>query len=73
VWHALTHVGYPDGVAEAIAFTFGTALDCCDEAASAIAVTFSREVGVRTVTLEGDVYEPSGTMSGGAWTFASSF
>jgi structural maintenance of chromosome 2 len=62
---ALTLVGYPDEVAEAIAFVFNDTL-ICDDAASAQAVTFAREVGVRSVTLDGDVYEPSGTMSGGA-------
>jgi len=62
---ALSLVGYPDEVAEAIAFVFSDTM-ICDDAASAQAVTFSREVGVRSVTLEGDVYEPSGTMSGGA-------
>jgi structural maintenance of chromosome 2 len=62
---ALSLVGYPDEVAEAIAFVFSDTL-ICDDAASAQAVTFAREVGVRSVTLEGDVYEPSGTMSGGA-------
>ncbi|KAI9507224.1 condensin complex subunit SMC2 [Russula earlei] len=62
---ALSLVGYPDEVAEAIAFVFSDTL-ICDDPASAQAVTFSREVGVRSVTLEGDVYEPSGTMSGGA-------
>ena len=62
---AISLVGYPDEVAEAIAFVFSDTL-ICDDPASAQAVTFSREVGVRSVTLEGDVYEPSGTMSGGA-------
>jgi structural maintenance of chromosome 2 len=52
-------------VAEAIAFVFNDTL-ICDDAASAQAVTFARNVGVRSVTLDGDVYEPSGTMSGGA-------
>jgi structural maintenance of chromosome 2 len=62
---ALSLVGYPDEVAEAIAFVFSDTL-ICDDAASAQAVTFAREVGVRSVTLDGDVYEPGGTMSGGA-------
>jgi structural maintenance of chromosome 2 len=62
---ALTLVGYPNEVAEAIAFVFNDTI-ICDDAASAQAVTFSRQVGVRSVTLDGDVYEPSGTMSGGA-------
>jgi len=62
---ALSLVGYPDEVAEAIAFVFNDTL-ICDDAASAQAVTFARNVSVRSVTLDGDVYEPSGTMSGGA-------
>ncbi|KAI0296748.1 condensin complex subunit SMC2 [Multifurca ochricompacta] len=62
---ALSLVGYAEEVAEAIAFVFNDTL-ICDDAASAQAVTFARDVGVRSVTLDGDVYEPSGTMSGGA-------
>ena len=58
-------VGYPDEVAEAIAFVFNDML-ICNDVASAQAGTFARNVGVRSVTLDGDVYEPSGTMSGGA-------
>jgi len=34
--------------------------------ASVQAVTFAHNIGVRSVMLNGDVYEPSGTMSGGA-------
>ena len=34
--------------------------------ASAQAITFTCNVSVRSVTLDGDVYEPSGMMSGGA-------
>ncbi|KAH9968264.1 hypothetical protein BC827DRAFT_1263973 [Russula dissimulans] len=62
---ALSLVGYPDEVAEPIAFVFNDTL-ICDDVASAQAVTFAREVGVRSVTLDGDVYEPGGTLSGGA-------
>ena len=38
----------------------------CDDAATAKQITFSKEVGVKSVTLDGDVYDPSGTLSGGA-------
>ena len=48
-----------------MAYVFGDTL-ICDDAESAKAVTFSREVGTRSVTLAGDVYDPSGTLSGGA-------
>ena len=38
----------------------------CEDAETAKKVTFSREVGVKSVTYDGDVYDPSGTLSGGA-------
>ena len=62
---ALSLVGYADDVSRAIAYIFGDTL-ICDDANTAKAVTFSRDVGVRSVTFEGDVYDPSGTLSGGA-------
>ncbi|KAF8718620.1 hypothetical protein AX14_011697 [Amanita brunnescens Koide BX004] len=62
---ALSLVGYPEDVANAIAYVFSDTL-ICDDAESAKRVTFSRDVGVRSVTLEGDVYDPSGTLSGGS-------
>ncbi|KAF9005165.1 condensin complex subunit SMC2 [Cyathus striatus] len=62
---ALSLVGFAPQVAKAITYVFSDAL-ICDDAESAKTVTFSREVGVRSVTLEGDVYDPSGTLSGGS-------
>ena len=62
---ALSLVGYADDVSRAIAYIFGDTL-ICDDANTAKAVTFSRDVGVRSVTFEGDVYDPTGTLSGGA-------
>lgn len=48
-----------------MAYVFGDTL-ICDDAESAKRVTFSKEVGGRSVTLDGDVYDPSGTLSGGS-------
>ena len=48
-----------------MAFVFGDTM-ICDDAESAKAVTFNRAVGVKSVTIEGDVYDPSGTLSGGS-------
>jgi structural maintenance of chromosome 2 len=48
-----------------MAFVFGDTL-ICDDAESAKLVTFSSGVGARSVTLDGDVYDPSGTLSGGS-------
>lgn len=44
-------------------YVFGDTIICAD-AESANAVTFGAKV--RSVTLNGDVYDPSGTLSGGA-------
>ncbi|KAF5375839.1 hypothetical protein D9615_008170 [Tricholomella constricta] len=62
---ALSLVSCEDEVANAIAYVFGNNL-ICEDAESAKRVTFSKEVGVRSVTLAGDVYDPSGTLSGGS-------
>ena len=62
---ALDLVGYDDDVAAAMAYVFGDTFICADKQ-SAQAVTFNKNIGVKSVTLEGDVYDPSGTLSGGA-------
>ena len=46
-----------------MAYVFGDTIVCAD-ADSANAVTFGAKV--RSVTLNGDLYDPSGTLSGGA-------
>lgn len=48
-----------------MAYAFGDSIICKDPE-SAKAVTFNKAIGVRTVTAQGDVYDPSGTMSGGS-------
>ncbi|OCH89946.1 condensin complex subunit SMC2 [Obba rivulosa] len=63
---ALSLVGYEQEVANAMSFVFGDTL-ICDDAETAKLVTFSPQVGgARSVTLDGDVYDPSGTLSGGS-------
>jgi structural maintenance of chromosome 2 len=62
---ALDLIGYDEEVSKAMAFVFGDVFVCKDKEA-AKAVTFNRAIGVRSVTLDGDVYDPSGTLSGGA-------
>lgn len=48
-----------------MAYAFGDSI-ICNDPESAKAVTFNKAVGVKTVTVQGDVYDPSGTMSGGS-------
>ncbi|RSH76747.1 Structural maintenance of chromosomes protein 2 [Apiotrichum porosum] len=62
---ALDLVGYDEDVSAAMAYVFGDVFICKDKEA-AQAVTFDKSIGVRSVTLDGDVYDPSGTLSGGA-------
>jgi structural maintenance of chromosome 2 len=62
---ALSLVGYEEEVTNAMAFVFGDTL-ICDDASTAKAVTFNSAVGLKSVTLDGDVYDPSGTLSGGS-------
>ncbi|WPG99560.1 putative nuclear condensin complex subunit Smc2 [Acrodontium crateriforme] len=62
---ALNLIGYEDEVERAMEFVFGSTLIAAD-AATAKKVTFSPDVRLKSVTLEGDVYDPSGTLSGGS-------
>lgn len=62
---ALTLIGYENEVEKAMEFVFGNTLICAD-AATAKRVTFDPAVRLKSVTVEGDVYDPSGTLSGGS-------
>ncbi|KAL9488481.1 hypothetical protein ACSS6W_000758 [Trichoderma asperelloides] len=62
---ALTLVGYDEEVASAMEYVFGNTLICAD-AETAKRVTFHPNVRMRSITLEGDSYDPSGTLSGGS-------
>ena len=46
-------------------YVFGSTL-ICEDAETAKKVTFDPAVRMKSVTLEGDVYDPSGTLSGGS-------
>jgi len=46
-------------------YVFGSTLICAD-AETAKRVTFDPSIRMKSVTLEGDVYDPSGTLSGGS-------
>lgn len=46
-------------------YVFGSTL-ICEDAETAKRVTFDPAVRMKSVTLEGDVYDPSGTLSGGS-------
>jgi structural maintenance of chromosome 2 len=48
-----------------MAYVFGDVL-ICDDATTAKAVTFHPQIQLRSVTVDGDAYDPSGTISGGS-------
>ena len=62
---ALSLVGYDDEVSAAMEYVFGNTLVCADSD-TAKKVTFDPSVRMRSITLEGDAYDPSGTLSGGS-------
>ena len=62
---AISLVGYPDELEGAMRHVFGSTL-VCDTLDIAKKVTFHQSVKLRSVTLEGDSVDPSGTMSGGS-------
>jgi structural maintenance of chromosome 2 len=62
---ALSFIGYDEEVTAAMNYVFGNTL-ICQDADTAKKVTFDPAVRIKSVTLEGDVYDPSGTLSGGS-------
>ncbi|KIX02639.1 uncharacterized protein Z518_08581 [Rhinocladiella mackenziei CBS 650.93] len=62
---ALSLIGYDHEVSAAMDYVFGTTL-ICQDAETAKRVTFDPAVRLKSVTLDGDVYDPSGTLSGGS-------
>lgn len=62
---ALDLIGYEKEVATAMEYVFGNTLICADAQAAKL-VTFDRNVRTRSVTLDGDIYDPQGTLSGGS-------
>ena len=62
---ALSLVGFDDEVSVAMEYVFGSTL-VCEDAETAKRVTFDPAVRMKSVTLEGDVYDPAGTLSGGS-------
>ncbi|KAM8843694.1 structural maintenance of chromosomes protein 2 [Synchiropus picturatus] len=62
---ALSLVGYESDLRKAMEYVFGSQL-VCDTLDNAKKVAFDKQVMTKTVTLGGDVFDPQGTLSGGA-------
>lgn len=62
---ALSLVGYDEEVTAAMEYVFGSTL-VCEDPETAKRVTFDPAVRLRSVTLQGDTYDPAGVLSGGS-------
>nr|XP_057941662.1 structural maintenance of chromosomes protein 2 [Doryrhamphus excisus] len=62
---ALSLVGYESDVRKAMEYVFGSTM-VCDTLDNAKRVAFDKRVMTKTVTLGGDIFDPQGTLSGGA-------
>ncbi|KAG8508552.1 Structural maintenance of chromosomes protein 2 [Galemys pyrenaicus] len=68
---ALSLVEYKPELQKAMEFVFGTTF-VCDNMDNAKKVAFDKRIMTRTVTLGGDIFDPHGTLSGGARSQAAS-
>ncbi|XP_063277812.1 structural maintenance of chromosomes protein 2 [Prinia subflava] len=62
---ALSLIAYESELQKAMEYVFGTTL-VCNNMDNAKKVTFDKRIMTRSVTLDGDVFDPQGTLHGGA-------
>ncbi|PKA61743.1 Structural maintenance of chromosomes protein 2-1 [Apostasia shenzhenica] len=62
---ALLLVGYDDEVKNAMAYVFGSTF-VCQNADAAKEVAFNKDTNSPSVTLDGDIFQPSGLLTGGS-------
>lgn len=62
---AMDLVGHDRDVAPAMKYVFGNTV-VCNTSESARRATFDRKARVKSVTLDGDMFDPSGTLTGGS-------
>lgn len=65
VWEALELIHFDQEMRPAMEYAFGSSI-ICENSDIAKAVTFDKDIKTRTVTLEGDSYDPAGTLQGGS-------
>jgi structural maintenance of chromosome 2 len=62
---ALELIGYDEELEKAMQYAFGTSF-VCNDSATAKKLAFHKDVASRCVTLDGDDFNPSGTLTGGS-------
>ncbi|NXQ87786.1 SMC2 protein, partial [Nyctibius grandis] len=67
---ALSLVGYESELQKAMEYVFGTTL-ICNNMDNAKKVTFDKRIMTRSVTFDGDMFDPQGTLHGGNCWFYS--
>ncbi|KAM9262917.1 structural maintenance of chromosomes protein 2 [Morus bassanus] len=67
---ALSLVEYEAELQKAMEYVFGTTL-ICNNMDNAKKVTFDKRIMIRSVTLDGDIFDPQGTLHGGAFSQAA--
>lgn len=65
VWDAMELIHFDHAVRPAIEYAFGASI-ICETSEIAKNVTFHKDIKVRTVTLDGDSFDPAGTLQGGS-------
>ncbi|NWY62967.1 SMC2 protein, partial [Chionis minor] len=68
---ALSLVGYEPELQKAMEYVFGTTL-ICNNTDNAKKVTFDKRIMTRSVTPDGDIFDPQGTVHGGNYWFCAS-
>uniref|UniRef100_A0A8B9J099 Structural maintenance of chromosomes protein 2 n=1 Tax=Amazona collaria TaxID=241587 RepID=A0A8B9J099_9PSIT len=67
----LSLIQYESELKKAMEYVFGTTL-VCDSMESSKKITFDKRIMTRSVTLDGDIFDPQGTLHGGASSQAAS-
>ncbi|CAI5717390.1 unnamed protein product [Peronospora destructor] len=65
VWEAMELIHFKPDLLPAMQYAFGSSI-ICETSELAKNVTFHRDIKVKTVTLDGDSYDPVGTLQGGS-------
>lgn len=62
---AINLIDFENELTRAMEYIFGSTF-ICDDPDTAKKVTFSNQIRARSITLEGDIYDPEGNLSGGS-------
>lgn len=62
---AINLIDFENELTKAMEYIFGTTF-ICDDPDTAKKVTFSNNIRARSITLDGDIYDPEGNLSGGS-------